>query len=367
MIVNPFGKKFKRRSLAYFSHKIINFCLTIACISVLIVGMASCGGAKEPPKAPVEVAKVPVFVFTQASPDGKTVAAVVPSGLVARQGNLDKVVQAIAPNSKFDVLQFGKTLGQFQSSSLKSSDALGALAIFKLTGDDTGTTNKSNDLPTNSSVNSTIWQQPNLIILPSDAIAKFKAEGDKENRTDQFTCPVKIQPSILDKSRPLFQKLGANPSLLSQLTLASLICVDLNKDKQPEIIAGLRLDNPIRPSGNEPQSWQAFLTRPATERQEYSMLVFLHRTGTNSSSAQGDWTIDPIITHTRALSYLNDSVSSYALVGAQDLNGDRYAELIVQELGLTTFDVLAISPTVREERWQWQNYYESERSLNVIQ
>ncbi|MEE3715990.1 hypothetical protein V2H45_04425 [Tumidithrix elongata RA019] len=360
MRVNHLRKKVKRRSLTDLVNQILNVCLFVFLVAFSIVSLVSCG-AKEI-KAPVEAAKVPVFVFTQAAPDGKTVAAVVPSGLVAREGNLDKVVQSIAPNTKLDVLQFGKTLGQFQPSAIKSSDALGALAIFKLAEDST----KSNAPP----INQTVWQQPNLIILPSEAIAKSKPESDKDNRTDQFTCPVKIQPLILDKSRDLFQKLGANPSLLSQLTLASLICVDLNRDSQPEIIAGLRLDNPIRPNGIDPQAWQAFLSRPASERQEYSMLVFLHRTaGSNqpTNSTQGDWTIEPIINHTRALSYLNDSVSSYALVGAQDLNTDRYAELIVQEIGLNTFDVLVISPSVREERWQWQNYYENERSLNIVQ
>jgi hypothetical protein len=354
-------RKFKLRSPIFFANQFFKACLTIFLVASLVVSLASCE-AKESKNVPVEVAKVPVFVFTQAAPDGKTVAAVVPSGLVARQGNLEKVVQAIAPNSKFDVLQFGKTLGQFQTSALKSSDALGALAIFKLAGDDP----KSSD----PVISPTVWQQPNLVILPSEAIAKTKTDGDKDNRSDQFTCPVKIQPLILDKSRSLFQKLGANPALLSQLTLASLICVDLNKDNQPEIIAGLRLDNPIRPSGIDQQSWQAFLSRPATERQEYSMLVFLHRTGSSQPAkpTQGDWTIDPIITHTRALSYVNDSVSSYALVGAQDLNGDRYAELIVQEIGLTTFDVQVISPLVRDaNQWQWQNYYDSERSLNIVQ
>jgi hypothetical protein len=61
-------------------------------------------------------------------------------------------------------------------------------------------------------------------------------------------------------------------------------------------------------------------------------------------------------------------VSSYALHGLQELNGDRYPELIVKEIGLNSLDAKVISPNVDAQgKWQWSNYYQNQRSLNIVQ
>jgi hypothetical protein len=92
------------------------------------------------------------------------------------------------------------------------------------------------------------------------------------------------------------------------------------------------------------------------------MLIMLRK------STNGDWTSEPILTHTRALSYINDSVSSYALYGLQEINGDRYPEIIVQEIGLNSLDVRVFTPTVDAQgKWQWRSYYQNQRSLNIVQ
>jgi hypothetical protein len=157
-------------------------------------------------------------------------------------------------------------------------------------------------------------------------------------------------------------KLGANQESTSQIAIASLTCADLDGDNQPEIIAGLRLDNATRPVGFDAQVWQEFLSQPALKRQEYRTLVMLRRIADN------DWVAEPILTHTRALSYINDSVSSYALFGIQSLNGDRYPEIVVQEIGLNSIDVHVFTPSVDAQgKWQWRSYYRNQRSLNIFQ
>lgn len=51
---------------------------------------------------------VPIFLFIQASPDGKTIEGIVPSDLVEQFGSLDRVIQSIPVGSKFLLMQFGK-------------------------------------------------------------------------------------------------------------------------------------------------------------------------------------------------------------------------------------------------------------------
>ncbi len=293
-----------------------------------------------------EAAKVPVFLFTQAAPDGKTVEAIVPSSLVTKQGSLEKVMESLPSQSKFNIVRFGQNLGQFDTSALISSNLLGAIAIFKL--------------QVALAANHPIWREPNLTIIPSTQAEKLGGQSY------QFTCPSKVQPLILSKSRSLFASLGVDPSRLDQVAIASLVCLDVNQDKQPEILAGLRLDNPNRPTGIDTSAWQQFLARPAIERQEYSLLVILRQP--NSQTGKGDWQAESIITHTRALAYIGDSISSYIVFGAQDLNSDQHTELIVQEIGLDNIDAQVISPIINtSDRWQWQNYYQGDRSLNIVQ
>jgi hypothetical protein len=234
---------------------------------------------------------------------------------------------------------------------VRGSDTFGAIASFKV---QVPAENEKNQ-PTKS-FDPAILRQPNLTIVPSDRL------NTASERTYFFNCPSKIQPLVLEKSRNLFLNLGAKQAAISQVAIASLVCADIDGDNQPEIIAGLRLDNPIRPAGFDPQVWQEFLSRSALERQEYSMLVMLRK------STNGDWTSEPILTHTRALSYINDSVSSYALYGLQEINGDRYPEIIVQEIGLNSLDVRVFTPTVDAQgKWQWRSYYQNQRSLNIVQ
>jgi hypothetical protein len=316
-----------------------------------------------------ESAKTPVFLLTQAAPDGKTIEAVVPSSLVEKFGTLEQVVKSLPPDSKFTIMRFGKALAQFQTTKLDASDVLGAIAVFKL----------KSAIPANHP----IWRDRNLVIIPTAQLesqvdtqtaaqAGNQPEPQREklaNQSYQLTCPPKVQPLIINKSRGLFTKLGVTEDRLDKIAIASIVCLDLDLDSQPEIVAGLRLDNPNRPAGIDPEQWQKFLALPPNARQEYSMLTILRQNA-------GDWQADSIITHTRALAFIGDSVSSYVLFGAQDLDGDDRAELIVQEIGLDTIDAQVIAPVVTSSvngsnnglnQWQWRSYYQGDRTLNIVQ
>jgi hypothetical protein len=82
--------------------------------------------------------------------------------------------------------------------------------------------------------------------------------------------------------------------------------------------------------------------------------------------------VEPVLTHTRALAYVNDSISSYAVMGAINLSGGNYGELVVQEIGLNSVDLLVL--TALEEvgdnaakKVRWTSYYQNQRSLNIVQ
>ena len=315
----------------------------------IVIGLNACVSPNNDKKPEIPV---PIFLFIQASPDGKTIEAIIPSDLVQQLGSIDRVIQSIPVGSKFALMQFGKPLGMFQVSAVRGSDAFGAIASFKVQAPNENDKNQST-----KSFDPAILRQPNLTIVASDRL-----NTDKSDRTYFFNCPSKIQPLVLEKTRNLFVKLGANQAATSQVAIASLVCADIDGDNQPEIIAGLRLDNLIRPAGFDSQLWKEFLSRPALERQEYSMLVMLRK------SASGDWIAEPILTHTRALSYTNDSVSSYALYGLQEINGDRYPEIVVKEIGLSSVDVRVLTPNIDTQgQWQWRSYYQNQRSLNIVQ
>ncbi len=334
-----------------FRSKIYYSISTSLVILGIAIGLNACVSPNNDKKPEADKTPVPIFLFIQSSPDGKTIEGIVPSDLVEQFGSLDRVIQSIPVGSNFSLVQFGKPLGMFQVSAVRGSDAFGAIASFKLQAP---TNSEKNQPP--KSFDPAILRQPNLTIVASDRI------NTASDRTYFFNCPSKIQPLVLEKSRNLFLKLGATQSTVSQAAISSLVCVDIDGDNQPEIIAGLRLDNPIRPAGFDPQVWKDFLARSALERQEYSMLVMLRK------SANGDWASEPILTHTRALSYINDSVSSYALYGIQEINGDRYPEIIVQEIGLNSLDVRVFTPKVDAQgKWQWRSYYQNQRSLNIVQ
>lgn len=327
----------------------------LSCVTLgVAIGLNACVSPNNDKKLEETKSPVPVFLFIQASPDGKTLEGIVPSDLVESLGSLDRVIQSIPVGSKFSLMQFGKPLGMFQVSEVRGSDAFGAIASFKVQVE--GDKNQPA-----KGLDPKVLRQPNLTIVASDRLNN-SPNPNQSDRTYFFNCPNKIQPLVLDKSRNLFIKLGASQVAVSQVAIASLVCADLDGDNQPEIITGLRLDNPIRPVGFDPQLWKDFLARPVLERQEYSMLVILKK------SESGEWKAEPILTHTRALSYINDSVSSYALCGIQELSGDRYPEIIVQEIGLNSLDVRVFTPTVDAQgKWQWRSYYQNQRSLNIVQ
>lgn len=318
----------------------------------IAISLSACISGNNDKKPEESKSPAPIFLFIQASPDGKTIEGIIPSDLVEQLGSIDRVIKSIPVGSKFSLIQFGKPLGMFQVSAVRGSDAFGAIASFKV--QDPNPNEKNQAI---KPLDPTILRQPNLTIVASDRLSKAASD-----RTYFFNCPSKIQPLVLEKSRDLFLKLGANQGAVSQVAIASLVCADIDGDSQPEIIAGLRLDNSNRPSGAiDPQAWRDFLSRPVIDRQEYSMLVMLRKSG-------NDWISEPILTHTRALSYINDSVSSYALYGVQEVNGDRYPEIIVQEIGLNSLDVRVITPNVDAQgKWQWRSYYQNQRSLNIVQ
>jgi hypothetical protein len=335
-----------------FKNKIHYSISTSLVILGIAIGLNACVSTNNDKKPEADKSPAPIFLLIQSSPDGKTIEALVPSDLVEQFGSLDRVIQSIPVNGSFSLVQFGKPIGLFQVSAVRGSDTLGAIASFKVQAPAETDKNKAA-----KSFDPAILRQPNLTIVASDRI-----NPNQSDRTYFFNCPNKIQPLVLEKSRNLFLKLGANQAATSQVAIASLVCADIDGDNQPEIIAGLRLDNPIRPTGFDPQTWKDFLSRSALERQEYSMLVMLRK------SAKGDWDSEPILTHTRALSYINDSVSSYALYGLQEINGDRYPEIIVQEIGLNSLDVRVFTPNVDAQgKWQWRSYYQNQRSLNIVQ
>ncbi len=337
-----------------FRKRICCFLYISCAILGVAIGINACISPNNDKKTEeVNKSPVPIFLFIQASPDGKTIEGIVPSDLVEQFGSLDRVIQSIPVGSKFLLIQFGKPLGMFQVSAVRGSDAFGAIASFKVQPP-----NESEKNQPAKAIDPTILQQPNLTIVAGDRLDSTQ----NSDRSYFFNCPSKIQPLVLEKSRNLFVKLGANQDAVSQVTIASLVCVDIDGDNQPEIIAGLRLDNPIRPVGFEPQVWKDFLSRSALERQEYSILAMLRK------SPSGDWMAEPILTHTRALSYINDSVSSYALYGIQKINGDRYPEIVVKEIGLNSFDVRVLTPNLDAQgKWQWRSYYQHQKSLNIVQ
>ena len=326
----------------------------------IAIGINACVSPNNDKKPEVAKSLVPVFLFLQASPDGKTIEGIVPSDLVEQLGSLDRVIQSIPVGSTFSLMQFGKQLGMFQVSGVRGSDVFGAIASFKVQ-----VPNETEKEQKVKVLDPAVLRQPNLTIVASDRLNSTQNLNQDPNQSDHnyfFNCPNKIQPLVLDKSRNLFLKLGASQAAISQVSIASLVCADINGDNQPEIIAGLRLDNPIRPVGFEPQAWKDFLSRTALERQEYSMLVMLQK------PKNGEWIAEPILTHTRALSSINDSISSYALYGVQELNGDRYPEIVVQEIGLNSMDVRVFTPNLDAQgKWNWRSYYQNQRSLNIVQ
>jgi hypothetical protein len=299
---------------------------------------------------------VPVFLFLQASPDGQTLDGVIPSDLLERLGGINQVIQSIPAGSQLSLSQFGKTLGTLKINEVRGSDAFGAIASFKVAIAD-GKPNFDPAILRQSSLTMVVHS----VMASSDKNATKNETNNESDRRYFFNCPQRIQPLVLTKSQPIFTQLGVGVKDLSRVAIASLVCVDMNNDNQPEIIAGLRLDNAIRPIGFDPQAWQSFLSLPAIQRQEFSVLVLLEKKSEAKADGKNelDWNASSIFSQTRALAYINDSVNSYAVFGIEDLNGDRYPEVMVKELGLNSVDVKVWSSSLDAQgKWIWQNYYQ---------
>jgi len=310
------------------------FCLAMVLVFGLVVSCAV--PAPVPPK-------VPVLLFLQASPDRLTLEAIVPNSLVRYAGGIDGAKQMLnADNDPLVMLQFGKALAEFQPTSRNVVDTFGAIAIFKL----------AQPFRQNR-----VLAQQGIAILPRSRYEPLPPASP----SFQYNCSATVQAIALDLGRQEFRKMGVEQSATARTAISSLVCADLDGDQNPEIVAGLRLDNPLRPIADDVQAWQRFLNLPPEQRQEYSLLIKLYQSGNT-------WLSEPIIRHTRALSYLNDSISSYVLANAYDLNGDRRLELVVQEIGLSTMNVWLLTPdlqTTDPNRSKWLDYYLPERSLEI--
>ncbi len=288
-------------------------------------------------------AKVPVLLFLQASPDRLTLEAIIPSSLVRYAGGIEETKRMLnADPDPLVMLQFGKALADFQPTSRNVVDTFGAIAIFKL----------AQPFRQNK-----VLAQQGIAILPRRHYEPLPPDSP----SFQYNCPAKVQAITLNLGQQEFRKMGVEQSATPRTAITSLVCADLDGDQNPEIVAGLRLDNPLRPIADDVQAWQKFLNLPPDQRQEYSLLIKLYQSGNT-------WLSEPIIRHTRALSYLNDSISSYVLANAYDLNGDRRLELLVQEIGLSTMNVWLLTPdlqTTDPNRSKWLDYYLPERSLEI--
>ena len=287
------------------------------------------------------VAKVPVLLFLQASPDRLTLEAIVPSSLVRYAGGIEGAKRMLnADPDPLVMVQFGKALAEFQPTSRNVVDTFGAIAIFKLAQP--------------FSQNRVLAQQ-GIAILPRSYYAPLPPASS----TFQYNCPSKVQQLALELGQQELQKMGVEQPARAAIT--SLVCADLDGDQNPEIVAGLRLDNQLRPISDDMEAWQKFLSLPKEQRQEYSLLINLYESG-------NVWRSEPVIRHTRALAYPNDSIGSYVLANAYDLNGDRRLELVVQEIGLSTINVWLLTPDLQTTDLQsikWRDYYLPERSLDI--
>ena len=146
-----------------FRRNIQNFLFT-ACVTLgIATGINACASPNNDKKTEESKSPVPIFLFMQASPDGKTIEGIVPSDLVEQLGSLDRVVQSIPSGSKFSLIQFGKPLGMFQISAVRGSDAFGAIASFKVQAP-----NNNEKDPQLKALDPKVLRQSNLTIGASD-------------------------------------------------------------------------------------------------------------------------------------------------------------------------------------------------------
>lgn len=310
--------------------------------AVLVLGVAGCGllggGAST----------VPVALLSQVAPDGKSLTALVPSSLIQQQGGLDRVIQRLRRSKQFEILRFGEKAWQFAPVDLQGEAEFAPVAVFALP--QALSAPKPLDAPPD-------WQQAGLIVPAGEVQATV--------RSYELTCPPQIAKVALAQAREAFAKLNLPAANLARLSIVSITCLDLEQDGQPELVYGVRLDNPLRPLDVR-DNWQAFLARPENEREEYSLLLLSHEVspGLAGSTQDAQWQTQTLIEDIRPLDEVGDSVDSYLLAGAADLDGDGTTELVVQQQGLRSFDVQVLTAKPNEiGDLIWRDYYQPKRAL----
>lgn len=287
--------------------------------------------------------KLPVFLLLQASPDRLTLEAIVPPSLVQRAGGVDQLSRNLgADNNGMVMVQFGKPLAEFLPVQQRVVDTFGAIAIFKL--DQAFQQNRA-------------LTQQGVMVIPKN---KTELLGT-DQPSYQYNCPSQVQNLILQEGRSAFLELGVSQGEVGRAAISSIVCVDVDGDRLPEIVAGLRLDNPDRPVADDLAEWQKFLQLSPDRRQEYSALIILR-------GSEQAWRRETIISHRRALTFVNDTIGSYVLDNAHDLDGDRRLELLVREITLTTIYPWIITPNLdlgTASSKPWLDYYLPDRSLSI--
>lgn len=289
--------------------------------------LMSCGGTAPP-------AKLPVFVVVQASPDGSALETLAPVDWVNERSQLGSALRTLSPGP-YTLWQVGQPPTSLRPQGVFPSEAFGAVVTFKL------------DPPLD--VRHPLRRHPQGAVLMPSGVPPAPD-------VTRYTCP----PNLPRRLRPVVAafgqaRLNLSAARANNLAFSHLECLDLNGDRRPEILVGVRFDNPQRPLGNQTTHWQSFLALPATEREEYSLALVLRD--------QGDtWNVEPMALRSRALAFLGDSVGSYAVHSVRDLDGDGTPEVLLLDIGLNTVDLVV----ARWDGRQWRSHYR-DRPLDIVQ
>ncbi|MGQ9864774.1 MAG: hypothetical protein ACUVSQ_00575 [Pseudanabaenaceae cyanobacterium] len=293
-------------------------------IALLLVG---CGGIAPP-------AKLPVFVVVQASPDGSALETIAPTDWVSDRAQLGSALRNLPPDP-YTLWQVGQPAASLFPQGVFPSEAFGAVVTFKLA--------------TPLDVRHPLRRQPRGAMLVPKGVPPAPD-------VTRYTCPPdlprRLQPAVAAFGQ---KRLNLSAARARNLAFSHLECVDLTGDRRPEILAGVRFDNPQRPLGNQATHWQSFLALPAIEREEYSLALVLRPQGET-------WSVEPIALRARALAFLGDSVGSYAVHSVRDLDGDGTPEVLLLDIGLNTVDLVV----ARWDGRQWLSYYR-DRPLDIVQ
>ena len=80
-------------SFRQYRNKIHCSIFTSVVILGIVIGVNACVSPNNDQKPEADKLPVPIFLFIQSSPDGKTIEGIVPSDLVEQFGSLDRVIQ----------------------------------------------------------------------------------------------------------------------------------------------------------------------------------------------------------------------------------------------------------------------------------